>query len=83
MRKNIMNASLNHALEKEVRHAKEFKLEELRIIQERLEEAERVVNDFRSRKWDLVTELKNLGHDFTATTEGMDVVLSAPPSMRF
>ena len=78
-----MNTSLNHALEKEVRHAKEFKLEELRIIQERLEEAERVVNDFRSRKWDLVTELKNLGHGFTATTEGMDVVLSAPPSMRF
>ena len=78
-----MNTSLNHALEKEVRHAKEFKLEELRIIQERLEEAERVVNDFRSRKWDLVTELKNLGHDFTTTTEGMDVVLSAPPSMRF
>ena len=78
-----MNASLNHALEKEVRHAKEFKLEELRIIQERLEEAERVVNDFRSRKWDLVTDLKNLGHDFTTTTEGMDVVLSAPPSMRF
>ena len=78
-----MNTSLNHALEKEVRHAKEFKLEELRIIQERLEEAERVVNDFRSRKWDLVTDLKNLGHDFTATTEGMDVVLSAPPSMRF
>ena len=60
-----------------------LKLEELKIIQERLEEAERVVNDFRSRKWDLVTELKNLGHDFTATTEGMDVVLSAPPSMRF
>ena len=78
-----MNASLNHALEKEVRHAKEFKLEELRIIQERLEEAERVVNDFRSRKWDLVTELKNLGHDFTATTEGMDVVLSASPSFNW
>ena len=78
-----MNASLNHALEKEVRHAKEFKLEELRIISERLEEAERVVHDFRERKWDLVRELKNLGHDFTATTEGMNVVLSAPPSMRF
>ena len=78
-----MNASLNHALEKEVRHAKEFKLEELRIIQERLEEAERVVNDFRSRKWDLVTELKNLGHDFTATTEGMNVVLSASPSFNW
>jgi len=78
-----MNTSLNHALEKEVRHAKEFKLEELRIIQERLEEAERVVNDFRSRKWDLVTDLKNLGHDFTATTEGMDVVLSASPSFNW
>ena len=78
-----MNTSLNHALEKEVRHAKEFKLEELRIIQERLEEAERVVNDFRSRKWDLVTELKNLGHDFTVTTEGMDVVLSASPSFNW
>tara|TARA_B100000678_G_scaffold289133_1_gene299035 strand:+ start:1044 stop:1295 length:252 start_codon:yes stop_codon:yes gene_type:complete len=78
-----MNTSLNHALEKEVRHAKEFKLEELRIIQERLEEAERVVNDFRSRKWDLVTELKNLGHDFTATTEGMNVVLSASPSFNW
>ena len=78
-----MNTSLNHSLEKEVRHAKEFKLEELRIIQERLEEAERVVNDFRSRKWDLVTELKNLGHDFTATTEGMDVVLSASPSFNW
>ena len=78
-----MNTSLNHALEKEVKHAKEFKLEELRIIQERLEEAERVVNDFRSRKWDLVTELKNLGHDFTATTEGMNVVLSASPSFNW
>ena len=59
------------------------KLEELRIIQERLEEAERVVNDFRSRKWDLVTELKNLGNDFTATTEGMNVVLSASPSFNW
>jgi len=59
------------------------KLEEIRKIQERLEEAERVVNDFRSRKWDLVTELKNLGHDFTATTEGMDVVLSASPSFNW
>ena len=62
---------------------REERLETLRIIQERLEEAERVVHDFRERKWDLVRELKELGHDFTATTEGMDVVLSAPPSMRF
>ena len=29
----------------------ENRLETLRIISERLEEAERVVNDFRSRKW--------------------------------
>ena len=62
---------------------REERLETLSIIQERLEEAERVVHDFRERKWDLVRELKELGHDFTATTEGMDVVLSAPPSMRF
>jgi hypothetical protein len=62
---------------------REERLETLRIISERLEEAERVVHDFRERKWDLVGELKELGHDFTASTEGMDVVLSAPPSMRF
>ena len=62
---------------------REERLETLRIISERLEEAERVVHDFRERKWDLVRELKDLGHDFTASTEGMDVVLSAPPSMRF
>ena len=78
-----MNTSLNHALEKEVRHAKEFKLEELRAVAERLAEAERVVNDLRERKWDLVTDLKNMGHDFTATTEGMDVVLSASPSFNW
>ena len=62
---------------------REERLETLRIISERLEEAERVVHDFRERKWDLVRELKAMGHDFTATSEGMDVVLSAPPSMRF
>ena len=62
---------------------KEERLETLRIISERLEEAERVVHDFRERKWDLVRELKDMGHDFTASSEGMDVVLSAPPSMRF
>ena len=61
----------------------ENRLETLKIISERLEEAERVVHDFRERKWDLGRELKDLGHDFTATSEGMDVVLSAPPSMRF
>ena len=45
----------------------ENRLETLKIISERLEEAERVVHDFRERKWDLVRELKDLGHDFTAT----------------
>ena len=78
-----MNASLNHALEKEVRHSKGVLLEELRGVSEALAETERVVHDLRERKWDLVEDLKNMGHDFTATTEGMDVVLSAPPSMKW
>ena len=58
-------------------------LEILRNISEELREAERTVDDLRERKWDCVKLLKDLGHDFTASTEGMDVVLSAPPSMRF
>ena len=78
-----MNASLNHALEKEVRHSKGVLLEDLRGVSEALAEAERVDHDLRERKWDLVEDLKNMGHDFTATTEGMDVVLSAPPSMKW
>ena len=61
----------------------ENRLELLRGISEELRETERTVDDLRERKWDLVRELKDLGHDFTATSEGMDVVLSAPPSMRF
>ena len=55
----------------------------LRGLSEELREAESTVDDLRDRKWELVRLLKDLGHDFTATTEGMDVVLSAPPSMRF
>ena len=78
-----MNASLNHALEKEVRHSKGVLLEELRGVSKALAEAERVVHDLRERKWECVRVLKKLGHDFTATTEGMDVVLSAPPSMKW
>ena len=61
----------------------ENRLELLRGISEELMETERTVDDLRDRKWDLVKQLKDLGHDFTATSEGMDVVLSAPPSMRF
>ena len=58
-------------------------LEILRGISEELREAESTVDELRDRKWDCVKLLKDLGHDFTASTEGMDVVLSAPPSMRF
>ena len=78
-----MNASLNHALEKEVKHSKGVLLNELRRISDNLADAEEKVNILRDRKWDLVKLLKDLGHDFTATTEGMDVVLSAPPSMKW
>ena len=61
----------------------ENRLELLRGISEELRETERTVDDLRDRKWDLVKQLKDLGHDFTASSEGMDVVLSAPPSMSF
>ena len=54
-----------------------------RGFSEELREAESTVDDLRERKWDCVKYLKDLGHDFTASTEGMDVVLSAPPSMSF
>ena len=58
-------------------------LEVLRNISEELREAESTVDDLRERKWECVRLLKDMGHDFTASTEGMDVVLSAPPSMSF
>ena len=58
-------------------------LEILRNISEELREAESTVDDLRDRKWECVRLLKDMGHDFTASTEGMDVVLSAPPSMSF
>ena len=58
-------------------------LEVLRNISEELRAAESTVDDLRERKWECVRMLKDMGHDFTASTEGMDVVLSAPPSMSF
>ena len=58
-------------------------LEILRNISEELREAESTVDDLRDRKWECVRLLKDMGHDFTASTEGMDVVLSACPSMSF
>ncbi|MAT07585.1 MAG: hypothetical protein CL707_00520 [Chloroflexi bacterium] len=78
-----MNASLNHALEKEVTHAKKLKLRKLKMVCNELEAAERKVDELRGVKWGLVTDLKNLGHDFTATTEGMDIVLSSSPSFNW
>ena len=61
----------------------ELMLEELRSTVRTLEAAETAVGHLRDTKWEIVRSLKEAGHDFTATTEGMDVVLSAPPSMRF
>jgi len=61
----------------------ENRLNELRDTVRTLETVETTLESLRETKWTLVKELKELGHDFTASTEGMDVVLSAPPSMRF
>ena len=61
----------------------ENRLSDLKGIMKTLEAAETAVGHLRDRKWELVRLLKDMGHDFTATTEGMNVVLSAPPSMRF
>jgi len=61
----------------------ESRLNELKDTVRTLETVETTLESLRETKWTLVKELKELGHDFKATTEGMDVVLSAPPSMRF
>ena len=53
------------------------------FVRELLETLREVSEELRDRKWEIVRTLKGAGHDFTATSEGMDVVLSAPPSMRF
>ena len=61
----------------------ESRLDELKTTMSLLRVAEADVDNLRDAKWELVKELRELGHDFKATAEGMDVVLSAPPSMRF
>ena len=61
----------------------EERLETLREVSGEIREGESALEVLRATKWEIVDELKELGHDFTASTEGMDVVLSAPPSMRF
>ena len=61
----------------------EERLETLREVSEEIREVESALEVLRATKWEIVEELKGAGHDFTASTEGMDVVLSAHPSMRF
>ena len=58
-------------------------LKELRDTSAQLQVAEDSVDSLRDRKWKCVNVLKKLGHDFTATTEGMDVILSSPPSFKW
>ena len=58
-------------------------LETLREVSEEIREVESKVDVLRDTKWEIVRTLKEAGHDFTATSEGMDVVLSAPPSMKW
>ena len=59
------------------------RLSDLREVSKEIRLVEKALDALRDTKWKLVEELKDLEHDFTATSEGMDVVLSAPPSMRF
>ena len=64
-------------------NVKRMKLRKLKMVCEELEAAERKVDELRGVKWGLVTDLKNAGHDFTATTEGMNIVLSSSPSFNW
>ena len=62
---------------------RKMKLEKLRNVCKELEAAEWKVDELRGVKWNLVHNLKDAGHDFTATTEGMDIVLSSSPSFNW
>ncbi len=61
----------------------ETRLEDLSAVQSEIAELETLLESARDIKWGLVEDLKEMGHDFTASREGMDVVLSAPPTMKF
>ena len=61
----------------------ESRLNELRDTVRTLETVETTLEGLRETKWTLVKELKDLGHDFTATSEGMDIVLSSSPSFNW
>ena len=58
-------------------------LETLREVSEELREAESTVDELRDRKWEIVRTLNGAGHDFTTTTEGMNIVLSSSPSFNW
>ena len=64
-------------------NVKRMKLRKLKMVCKELEAAERKVDELRGVKWGLVTDLKNAGHDFTTTTEGMNIVLSSSPSFKW
>ena len=61
----------------------ESRLNELRDTVKTLETVETTLESLRETKWTLVKELKELGHDFRATAEGMDIVLSSSPSFNW
>ena len=61
----------------------ESSLNELKDTVRTLETVETTLESLRETKWALVSELRELGHDFKATAEGMDVVLSSPPNMNW
>ena len=61
----------------------ESRLNELRDTVKTLETVETTLESLRATKWTLVKELRELGHDFRATPEGVDVILSSPPSMNW
>ena len=61
----------------------ESRLNELRDTVSTLETVETTLESLRATKWELVKELRELGHDFRATAEGMDIVLSSSPSMNW
>ena len=60
----------------------ESRLSDLRSTVRTLEAAETAVGHLRDRKWELVEDLKSMGHDFTATTEGCLLYTSPSPRDR-
>ena len=61
----------------------ESRLNELKDTVRTLETVETTLESLKETKWALVSELRELGHDFKATAEGMDIVLSSSPSMNW